>query len=122
MYLELINDLFINSYIFYLYFGMILVAVGVSQLINLNHSFFQTQSFFSVDRQQQIDVDNYQVVVPSILHETFISWFNKSCKIIDKLDDDQEEPSHSYVYQIFNIRGGRIWNLVAYSQPLKNIR
>lgn len=120
MVLELLNDLFINSSMFYFYFGMIIITIGVSQLLMIHHNARGTQTNFSIRQAQNISLNVASYDKPLVSHELFIIWFVKSFKRIVKLDDDQEPACTSCFHERFKIRGGQQWKKT-YSQPYGNI-
>lgn len=120
MFLELLNDLFVNSSIFYFYFGFILTAIGVSQFVRLNHYALHSRYEFSLHERKAIKIDIEYIEKPMIRNESIIVWFVKTSKRIDK-PDDKEDDSASYFNKKLKIRGGQLWKETAYSLSLKNI-
>lgn len=120
MLLELINDVFMNSSIFYVYFGVIFLTIGIRQLYIL-HQGWQADTSFSLKQHQYIKVDVNSFEQRVLMNELFIVWFVKTFKRIDKPDDDKEDDSFSYFKWDLKIRGGQLWKQTAYSQPYENI-
>lgn len=116
MFLEMINDLVMGSPIFYLYFGMFIMTIGISKLLIVQQSIWRTRTNINLDDNQSIKVNVSAFERPLISHELFIIWFVKSFKRIDKPDDDLEDPSTSYLYNEVKIRGGQLWKKATYSQ------
>lgn len=121
MFLELINDVFMSSSVFYIYFGMLLLTIGFSQLFALHLSTWNTHTNWSFHHHQHMKVDGSSHEKPISMNEIFIIWFVKSFKRIDGLDDDQEDVSNSYFDENLQIRGGQLWKKTTYSQPFGNI-
>lgn len=120
MFLEMINDVFMSSSIFYFYFGMFIMTIGISKLFLLHHNLWRTRTNIRLDDRCSIDIVVSIYERPLISHEQFIIWFVKSFKRIDQPDDDIEGPSNSYLYNVVKIRGGQLWKKTAYSQSLGN--
>lgn len=120
MFLELINDLFISSSVFYAYFGILLLTVGFSQLFILHHHVWKTQTDVWIGDYQYITLDHLLYEQPILVNERIIIWFVKTFKKINKRDDDEEDESASYLNNK-NIRGGQLWGKTTYSQPLGTI-
>ncbi len=116
MFLEMINDVFMSSSIFYFYFGMVMMTIGVSKLFMLHQNIWRTRTNISLDDSQSINVAVSIYERSLISHELFIIWFVKSCKRMDQPDDDLEAPSISYLYKEVKIRGGQLWEKTTYSQ------
>lgn len=121
MFLELINDLFMSSSVFYVYFGMLLLTIGVSQLFALHLQTWNNGTNWSLNHQQLMKVDRTSNQKPLSMNETFITWFVKAFKRIDTIDDDQEDGSNSYFKHHLNIRGGQLWRKTTYSQSFGNL-
>lgn len=121
MLLELINDVFMSSSIFYVYFGAIFLTIGVRQLYILHHQGWKSDTPFLLKQHQyiKIDVDSFEQRM--LMNELFIIWFVKTFKRIDKPDDDKEDDSFSYFKRYLKIRGGQLWKQTAYSPPYGNI-
>lgn len=119
MYLDLINDLFVNSSVFYLYFGILLISIGATQLIGLQFNIRKTKISFNTDDHKQIKINDDYFDSSLIMLDYLINWFVKTFKRIDKLVDDNEDAFSSYFNNNFKIRGGLLWNM--YSLRLKNI-
>src|SRR5690625_1191339 len=117
MFLEMINDVVMGSSIFYLYFGMVMMTIGISKLFIVHQSTWRTRTNISLKDNQSIKISVSAFERPLISHELFIIWFVKSFKRIDKPDDDLEDPSFSYLYKKVKIRGGQLWKKATYSQP-----
>lgn len=120
MFLEVLNDLFMSSSVFYVYFGMLLLTIGVSQLFALHLDTWHTRRNWSIEYEQSMKVDRSVNEKPGTINEVFIIWFVKSFKRIDGLDDDADV-SNSYFHLYLKIRGGQLWKKTAYSQPFGNI-
>jgi len=118
MFLEMINDVFMSSSIFYFYFGMFIMTIGVSKLLMIQHNLWKTHSHIRLEDSQSIHVVVFGYERPLMSHQRFIIWFIKSCKRLDQPDDDLEDPSISYLYKVVKIRGGQLWEKTTYSQPL----
>jgi len=120
MFLEMINDVFMSSSIFYFYFGMFIMTIGVSKLLMLQHNLWKTHANIRLNNSQSIGVAEFRYERPPMSHQRFIIWFIKSCKRLDQPDDDGEDPSISYLYKGVKIRGGQLWEKTTYSQPLRS--
>lgn|SRR5690625_2697405 len=116
MFLEMINDVFMSSSIFYFYFGMFIMTIGVSKLFMLHQNIWRTRTNISLNDNQSIEIIVSTSERPPISHELFIIWFVKSFKRIDKPDDDLEDSFTSYLYKTVKIRGGQLWKKTTYSQ------
>jgi hypothetical protein len=116
MFLEMINDLFMSSSIFYFYFGMFIMTIGISKLFTLQQGHWRTRTniSFNDNESMRANVSFFERILVS--HELFIIWFVKSFKRIDKPDDDLEDLSISYLYTEIKIRGGQLWKKVICSQ------
>ncbi len=121
MFLELMNDVLINSSVFYIYFGMFLAVVGLGQLFIIQKSYWKMQQNISLSDYRRVNVDISLLEMPLVCHETFVNWFIKTFKRTDKLSTDEEDESTSYFARVFKIRGGLIWRKTAYSRPFENI-
>jgi len=117
MFLDLLNDLFVNSSVFYIYFGMFIITIGISQLLILHQDIWRIRTHLNVNHYQDRQVDSSLFEKPLVSHELFIMWFVKTCKRIDKLDSDQEDESNSYFNHHLKIRGGQLWIKTTYLQP-----
>lgn len=119
MFLEMINDVVMGSSIFYLYFGMVMMTIGISKLFIVHQGIWRTRTNISLKDNQSIKISCSSFERPLISHELFIIWFVKSFKRIDKPDDDLEDQSISYLYMEVKIRGGQLWKKATYSQPFE---
>ncbi|MEI3606265.1 hypothetical protein SPD48_11220 [Pseudogracilibacillus sp. SE30717A] len=121
MLLELINDILINSSVFYIYFGMFLAVIGLGQLFIIQKSFCKIQQSIKLNDYRSLDVDNSLLEMPFVCHEIFVNWFVKTFKRTDKPSTNEEDESNSYFIWICKIRGGLLWRKTAYSHPFGNI-
>lgn len=117
MFLELINDLLIHSTVFYIYFGMLLVTIGISQVFVMRS--FTWHSHSPIYVKDPFDIKRYLDHCLEILtaDQKVLHWFVKSFKRIDTVDDDEEDESNSYISHILNIRGGLKCQTIVYPQP-----
>lgn len=118
MFLELLNNAFMDSSFFYLYFGIILVSLGFMYLIHLHNNHLVSCNFFFADKHQYIKINFNSIWKPLVIHESFIVWFITTFRRIEE-KDDKEDILSSYFKKDFKIRGGQVWTKTAYSQPLK---
>lgn len=121
MFLELLNDLFINSPMFHVYFGILLSTIGLSQLVRLSHYALNSRYEVALHKRKTLKIDIEFIEKPIIPNESIIIWFIKSFKRIDKPDDDKEDSPFPYFTNAFKIRGGFLWRKTSYSLSLKNI-
>ena len=121
MFFELINEVFMGSSVFYVYFGMLLLTIGAGQLSALHFQAWKVRSSLIVNDHQGIHLDVRSCEAVGRVNEPFIMWFAKVFKRIDKLDDDKEDNKASYFKQSFKIRGGQLWRQTAYSPPFGDI-
>lgn len=121
MFLELMNDLLINSPMFYVYFGIVLSTIGAIQLIRMSQYVFNSGYEVTLHRHKTININIELIDKPIIPDEPKIIWFIKSFKRINKPDDDKEDSQFSYFTNAFKIRGGFLWRETSYSRSLKNI-
>src|SRR5690625_4671024 len=105
MFVELINDLFMSSSVFYLYFGLLIITFGISQLSMVHQNGWKMRPNFSLIDHQYMKIDVSLIEKPLINHELYIRWFIKALKRIDTLDDDKEDASNSYFNRNSKIRG-----------------
>jgi len=120
MFLELFHNAFIDSSIFYMYFGVILMTMGIMYFVNLHHNHPIIYDYVIGDKRQDIKINISHMKKTLIINEPFIIWLIITCKRIDETDDKNDNVS-SYFKNAFKIRGGELWKNMAYSQPLKNI-
>lgn len=120
MILELFHDVLINSSMFYVYFGMILVTIGIGQLLLLQYHSFQGRKYVQTD---QINIHLLKVHEEQyfVFNEPFMIWFGKSCKRMFTTDDDLEDDYSSYFNVKRKIRGGKIWTKTSFAPPFKHI-
>jgi len=116
MFLELINEVFMGSTVFYVYFGILLLTIGAGQLSALGFQAWQTRSSLIIDKNQSVDMAVGSCETPVQVNEPFIMWFAKVFKRMDTFDDDKEDNKAFYFKQSFKIRGGQLWRKTAYSQ------
>lgn len=121
MFVELINDLFMSSSVFYLYFGLLIVTFGIGQLSMVHQNGWKMRANFSLIDHQYMKIDVSLIEKPLINHELYIRWFIKALKRIDTLDDDKEDASNSYFNRNSKIRGGQLWEKAAYSPAYVDI-
>lgn len=115
MFLEMINDLFMGSSIFYFYFGMFIMTIGISKMFVIRQSIWRTRTNIRLADHQSIKIAVLTAERQLVSHELFITWFVKTFKRIDQPDDDLEGPSSSYLYNKVKIRGGQLWENTTYS-------
>ncbi|WP_152657872.1 hypothetical protein [Oceanobacillus sp. CFH 90083] len=120
MFLELFHNAFIDSSIFYMYFGVILMTMGIMYFVKLHHNHPVVYNYVFDDNRQDIKINISHLEKTLIINEPFIIWFIITCKRIDE-KDDKNDNVFSYFNKEFKIRGGQLWKEMAYSQPLKNI-
>lgn len=120
MFLELLNNAFIDSSLFYFYFGIILVSFGFTYFINFHNNDSVMSDYFLGDKHQNIKVNLSHMKKSLIINESFIVWLIITFKRTDE-KDDKEDNSSSYFKNEFKIRGGQLWKETSCSQPLKNI-
>jgi|SRR5699024_1231593 len=120
MFLELFNNAFIDSSIFYLYFGVILMTIGIMYFVNLHHNNAIVRESFFVDKHQKIKINLSHMEKALIINEPFIVWLIIAFKRIDEKDDKADNFS-SYFKNELKIRGGEKWDKKAYLQPYENI-
>jgi len=120
MFLELINNAFLDSSFFYLYMGIILITFGVIYFNNLYNKHFVESDYLFGDKHQNTKINISHLEKPLITNELFVVWLIITFKRIDE-KDDKEDNSPSYFNSKFKIRGGQSWKETAYSQTLKNI-
>ncbi|WP_368654600.1 hypothetical protein AB4Y30_06100 [Ornithinibacillus sp. 4-3] len=119
MFLEVLSDLFANSPVFYMYFGMFIFTVGWSQMLIFQHHRLHVHMNVTINELQKVEVDNRMFTQPLIQHVLFINWFIKKFKRADKSSTDQEDTSLSYFKNRFKIRGGQKWRKTTYLHPLQ---
>src|SRR5690625_7542525 len=107
MFLEMLNDLFMSSSVFYICFGMLLLTVGVSQLFALHLHTWNTRANWPIKYEQSLMVDRLVHEQPLTMHEVFIIWFVKSLKAIERLDD-VPNVSNSFYFLHLKISEGKI--------------
>lgn len=120
MFLELISDVLMNSAMFYMYFGLILATIGISQLLIMQyHTVYTRNSLYT----EKVNIQLYATFEKQsvVFNEPFIVWFGKSCKRMFTTDDDLEDDSLSYFMQIDKIRGGQLWIKTVYAPSFGNI-
>src|SRR5699024_1406126 len=120
MFLELINNAFLDSSFFYLYMGIILITFGVIYFNNLYNKHFVESDYLFGDKHQNTKINISHLEKPLITNEPFVVWLIITFKRIDE-KDDKEDNSPSYFNSKFKIRGGQSWKETAYSLTLKNI-
>src|SRR5699024_7432210 len=120
MFLELLNNAFLDSTFFYLYLGIILITFGVMYFNNLYNKHFIDNDYVFSDNHQMIKIDINCLEKPLITNEPFVVWLIITFKRIDE-KEDEEDNFPSYFKGMFKIRGGQSWNETAYSLTLKNI-
>ncbi|WP_405096924.1 hypothetical protein [Oceanobacillus sp. FSL H7-0719] len=120
MFLELLNNAFIDSTLFYLYFGIILVSFGIMYFINIHNNHSVISDYFYGHKQENTKSNLSHMRKPIIINESFAIWLIITFKRINE-KDDKEDNSPSYFKNEFKIRGGQLWKETSYSQPLKNI-
>lgn len=121
MFLDVINDLLINSSIFYIYFGFLFMTFGISQLLIIQQRFQGIHENYSLDEIKHLDIHVNHFEKPLVSHERFILWFVKSFQRIKKPDDDEDESNPYFYHKLLQIRGGQTWKETIYLHDLKNI-
>lgn len=121
MFLDLFNDLFINSSLFYVYFGVLLTTIGIHQFGYLRYTMVTTRSEFVIKDCNNVKLDLEGLKKPVFSNESFIVWFIVTFKRIDLPDDDKEDATFSNFIHMLKIRGGQKWAKTTYSPLLKNI-
>lgn len=121
MILELFNNAFIESSIFYMYFGVVLVTMGIMYFVHLHHSHPIVYDYDFGDKHQNIKINISHMKKTLMINEAFVVWLILTFKRIDEIDGKTDNLA-SYFNKKFKIRGGQLWENMAYSQPLKNIR
>lgn len=119
MFLELFHNAFIDSSIFYMYFGVILMTMGIMYFVNLHHNTLIIYEYSFGSRHQNIKININQMGKTLIINEPFMIWLIITFKRIGQKDDKIDSES-SYFKNEFKIRGGQLWKNMACSQPLKN--
>lgn len=119
MLLELFNNAFIDSSIFYMYFGVILMTMGIMYFVNLHHNTPIIYEYSFGSKHRNIKINMNQMGKTLIINEPFLIWLIITFKRVDQKDDKMDNVS-SYFKNEFKIRGGELWENMAYSQPLKN--
>ncbi|GEN89218.1 hypothetical protein MKY30_12220 [Oceanobacillus sp. FSL W8-0428] len=119
MFLELFNNTFIDSSIFYMYFGVVLMTMGIMYFVNLHHNTPVVYEYSFGGRHQNIKINKNQMGKTLIINEPFMIWLIITFKRIDQKDDKIDNLSSCFKNE-FKIRGGQLWKNMAYSQPLKN--
>lgn len=117
MFLELVNDLFLNSSVFYVYFGIFLLTLGINQLGVMQSFNWQNRAQVFIKEQRRIKIAPFHMIEMKTIDEVFMTWFVKSFKRIDTVDDDEADGSNSYLNAMLKIRGGRIWKTNKYPLP-----
>lgn len=120
MFLELMNDLLINSSMFYVYFGMIIATIGISQLLLMQYHGLNSRRSVLTE-QVNIPISSSHEQLFHVFNEPFIVWFGKSCKRMFTTDDDLEDNNSSYFIRTHKIRGGQLWTKTSYAPPFVNI-
>lgn len=120
MFLELLNNAFTDSSLFYLYFGIILVSFGAMHIIHFHNNNPLMDDYLFVDKHQNIKISLTYMEKALITTKPFLDWLILTFKRIDE-KDDKEDNSFSYFNRALKIRGGQLWKKTACSQPLKNI-
>lgn len=120
MFLELFNNAFMDSSIFYLYFGVILMTIGIMYFVNLHHNNPIVRDYFFVDKHQSSKIDLSAIGKTLIINEPFITWLIITFKRTDE-NDGKEDVIASYFKNEFKIRGGQLWKETAYSHSLESI-
>lgn len=120
VFLELIHDVLINSSMFYVYFGMILVTIGIGQLLLLQYRSFHARKCVQTN-QTNIQFRKAYEEQNLVFNEPFMIWFGRSCKQILTTDDDLEDDQSSYINDKDKIRGGQIWTKISFAPPFEHI-
>lgn len=120
MFLELFNSAIIDSSIFYMYFGVMLMTMGVMFFVHFHHNNPIVYDYVLGNEHRNIKINIRYMDKTFIINEPFIIWLIVTCKRIDE-KDDKNDSTASYFKKKFKIRGGQLWEKRAYSQPLKNI-
>lgn len=104
MFLEVLNDLLMSSSIFYVYFGMLLMTIGISQLLIIQHNLRGPQYEFSLYDVKYVKLRIACSDMPLSSQQLFMNWFVKSFQRIAHFDDDDEDDSVPYFTQYLQIR------------------
>ncbi|MFD1066915.1 hypothetical protein [Oceanobacillus locisalsi] len=120
MFLELIQNAFIDSSFFYMYFGVMLMTMGIMYFVHFHHNHPLVYDSVFGDKRQNAKIDISHLGKTFVINEPFIIWLIIICKRIDEKDDKNDNVS-SYFKKELKIRGGQLRKEMAYSQPLKNI-
>ncbi|MFB9974366.1 hypothetical protein FPQ10_10240 [Allobacillus sp. SKP2-8] len=120
MFLDLLNTLFIDATVFYLYLGILLIVVGAIYVSHLYNQHLSNSDYLFTNQHQSTKVNINPFEKPIITNESFIVWLIMTFKRIDEKDDKADDNS-SYFKQIFKIRGGQEWNKTAYSLSSESI-
>lgn len=120
MFWELLNQVFLESSVIYLYVGLFLITFGVMYFNHLYNKHFIHNDYLLSDRHQNTKINISQLDQPFITNESFIVWMILICKRTDE-KDDKEDSNHSYFTHRFKIRGGQLWKETTYSLGLRNI-
>lgn len=120
MFLELLNNAFLDSTFFYLYLSIILITFGVMYFNHLYNKHFIDSNYLFSDKHQNTKININHLEKPFITNESFVVRLIITFKRIDE-KDDKEDNFSSYFKSKFKIRGGQSWNETAYSLSLKNI-
>lgn len=120
MFLELINNAFLDSSFYYLHLGIILITFGVIYFNNLYNKHFVESNYLFGDTYPNTKINMSYIEKPFIMNEPLLVWLIITFKRIDE-KDDKEDKSSSYFKSTFKIRGGQLWKETAYSLTLKNI-
>ncbi|WP_080875294.1 hypothetical protein [Oceanobacillus timonensis] len=120
MFLELFHNAFIDSSFFYMYFGVILMTMGIMYFVHFHHNHPIVYDYVIGNKHQNMKIDISHLEKNFVINEPFILWLIMICKRIDEKDDKNDSVS-SYFKKELKIRGGQLWKKMAYSQPLKNI-
>lgn len=115
VFLEVISEFFMNSAVFYLYFGMILMAIGLTQISFLQYQGHKVQIAVHLKEVALKQIEKQWFTKPLIHHVNFIKWFIKTFRRMNKMSTDIEDDGASNFLNRYKIRGGQSCSKTTYS-------
>jgi len=119
LYFELLNELVMQSTLFYVYFGFIFVTIGMVLFFILQANLTSESLTYHVE--EKVEEQTIVNILPVRLDEQFITWFIRTYRKANIIPDDLE-PLRISLLKMNDLIGGFKWKRkTRYLQNLGNI-